>query len=254
MARRDLGRVRAEIRELALFLGTVLKSGDRGAIFAPNRVEWASAALAIQAAGGVMVPIYPASTAEQVGYVASHSDAKVIFVDTPALLGRLLTTWSALGAVERIVLLDDGARRGTRARVAAREGGRTCRAFEEVDASSSRCRDARAHRRRPRPRGPARLRPHDGRRLARSERGHALHERHLGQPEGRPAHAPQRRGERPRLARRATRRSSHEGDVDILWLPMSHIFGFGEMCLGNTLGWTIYLADPASVPRRACPR
>ena len=93
------GTFAAEIRELALFLGTVLKTGDRGAIYAPNRVEWASAALAIQAAGGVMVPIYPASTADQVGYVASHSDAKVIFVDTPALLSRLLTTWSSLGAV-----------------------------------------------------------------------------------------------------------------------------------------------------------
>jgi long-chain acyl-CoA synthetase len=36
-------------------------------------------------------------------------------------------------------------------------------------------------------------------------------------------------------------------DVDVLWLPMSHIFGFGEACLGNTLGWTTYMSDPASV-------
>jgi long-chain acyl-CoA synthetase len=28
---------------------------------------------------------------------------------------------------------------------------------------------------------------------------------------------------------------------------MSHIFGFGEACLGNTLGWTSYLADPVTV-------
>jgi long-chain acyl-CoA synthetase len=27
-----------------------------------------------------------------------------------------------------------------------------------------------------------------------------------------------------------------EGAVDLLWLPMSHIFGFGEACLGNTSG------------------
>ena len=49
-----------------------------------------AAALAIQAAGGVMVPIYPAWTAEQAAYVLAHSDAKVLFVDTPALLGRVL--------------------------------------------------------------------------------------------------------------------------------------------------------------------
>ena len=90
-----------QIRELALFLTTVTKSGDRAAVYAPNRVEWASAALAIQATGGVMVPVYPASTADQLGYVASHSDAKVIFVDTPALLGRIFEAWPALGAVER---------------------------------------------------------------------------------------------------------------------------------------------------------
>ncbi|MEO6418592.1 MAG: AMP-binding protein, partial [Polyangiaceae bacterium] len=44
-----------------------------------------------------------------------------------------------------------------------------------------------------------------------------------------------------------------EGDAeqtDLLWLPMSHIFGLGEMCLGNTLGFTTYLCDPASVLTR----
>ena len=41
-----------------------------------------------------------------------------------------------------------------------------------------------------------------------------------------------------------------EGAVDLLWLPMSHIFGLGEACLGNTLGWTSYLADPATVLAR----
>jgi long-chain acyl-CoA synthetase len=83
------GQFAGQIRELGLFCGTVLSAGDRAAIYAPNRVEWASASLAIQAAAGVMVPVYPASTAEQLSYVVSHSDAKLLFVDTPALLGRV---------------------------------------------------------------------------------------------------------------------------------------------------------------------
>ena len=37
-----------------------------------------------------------------------------------------------------------------------------------------------------------------------------------------------------------------EAMVDILWLPMSHIFGFGEMCLGNTLAFETYMATPAN--------
>jgi long-chain acyl-CoA synthetase len=41
-----------------------------------------------------------------------------------------------------------------------------------------------------------------------------------------------------------------EGMSDLLWLPMSHVFGFGEACLGNTLGWTSTLADPATVLKK----
>jgi long-chain acyl-CoA synthetase len=41
--------------------------------------------------------------------------------------------------------------------------------------------------------------------------------------------------------------SIDERAVDLLWLPFSHIFGFGEACLGNTLGFTSYLCDPQSV-------
>jgi long-chain acyl-CoA synthetase len=38
--------------------------------------------------------------------------------------------------------------------------------------------------------------------------------------------------------------------TDLLWLPFSHIFGLGEACLGNTLGFTTTLADPATVIAR----
>ena len=96
-----------EIREVALFLKPILAKEDRACVLAPNSVAWASAALAIQAATGVIVPIYPASTAEQIAYVASHSDAKMIFVDTALLLSRLYEIWGELGQVQKIVLLSD---------------------------------------------------------------------------------------------------------------------------------------------------
>ena len=89
------GEHAAEIRALSRFIATAgLGVGDRAAIFAANRVEWMSAAMAIQAAGGVMVPVYPSSTAEQAAYVVRHSDAKVLFVDGAALLARVLERWS----------------------------------------------------------------------------------------------------------------------------------------------------------------
>src|SRR5688572_1019156 len=94
------------IRRLALFLSTAeLCPGDRAAIFAPNSVEWISAAMAIQSAGGVMVPVYPANTAPQAAYVVNHSDTKVLFVDTPALLQRVFEAWGEYSQVTHIVTL-----------------------------------------------------------------------------------------------------------------------------------------------------
>ena len=238
------GAFAQEIRELALFLGSVIKGGDRGAVYAPNRVEWASAALAIQAAGGVIVPIYPASTPEGVGYVASHSDAKVIFVDTPALLGRLFTAWSSLENVDRIVMIDDTLD-AARVHQSLRDKGVAVPAFEEVERKLITLTRARAL-------GAARDRE-DPKAFERTMHGVSLDQHGMmlytsgtsGMPKGVP------------LTHRNVAMNGldwmkcngpllDEGGVDVLWLPMSHIFGFGEMCLGNSLGWTSYLSDPAT--------
>jgi long-chain acyl-CoA synthetase len=238
------GAFAQEIRELALFLGSVVKSGERGAVYAPNRVEWASAALAIQAAGGVMVPIYPASTPDQVAYVASHSDAKVIFVDTPALLGRLYETWGALSTVERVVLLDDSLD-PARVHESVRAKGKDIPAFEAMEQKIVSLGRARAI-------GAAKDRE-DPRAFERTMASVSLDQPGLmlytsgtsGNPKGVP------------LTHRNVAVNGldwlkcnapllDETGVDVLWLPMSHIFGFGEMCLGNSLGWTSYLSDPAT--------
>src|ERR1700758_3640064 len=59
-----------QIRDVAMFCAAVgLKSIERACVFAPNRVEWMSAALGIQAASGVIVPVYASNTAEQAAYV-----------------------------------------------------------------------------------------------------------------------------------------------------------------------------------------
>ena len=237
-----------EIRELALFLGGVIKGGDRGAVYAPNRVEWASAALAVQAAGGVIVPIYPASTPEQVGYVASHSDAKVIFVDTPALLGRLVTAWSSLETVDRIVMLDDTLD-AARVHQSLRERGVPVPAFEVVERKLITISRARAL-------GAARDRE-DPKAFERTMHGVSLDQHGMmlytsgtsGMPKGVPlTHRNVAINGLDWL--RCNGPLLDEGGIDVLWLPMSHIFGFGEMCLGNSLGWTSYLSDPATCLKR----
>ena len=98
----------AEVRSVAMFLiGRGHRPGQRAAIFAHNSVQWMSAALGIEAAGMVMVPIYPASTSQQAAYVHDHSDAKVIFVAGRELLGRVFAAWPSFRNAEIVVVLDD---------------------------------------------------------------------------------------------------------------------------------------------------
>lgn len=238
-----------EIRELALFLSARgLKMGERAAIFAANRVEWMSAALAIQAAGGVMVPIYPSSTVEQTGYVVEHSDAKVVFVDGKALLARLLST-GALANVEAIVTLDDQLdAMSVLSELSAklRAAGQEPPSSAEIERKLVRFSDARALGRAQHEADPRAFeRTMDA--VSLDQAGLMLYTSGTsGPPKGVPL-THKNVGVNGRDWLECLAPLVDEGMIDVLWLPMSHIFGFGEACLGNTLGWTSYLADPTTV-------
>jgi long-chain acyl-CoA synthetase len=224
------GEYADEIRAIGMFLLELgLEMGDRSAIFAPNRVEWMSAALGIQASGGAMVPIYPASTSKQAAYVITHSDARVVFVDTPALLARLAEAKDSLGGVEKIVLFDD-----TLPKYPALAD--KCVTWSEAVAIG-RAREARK---------PGELEK-VMERISLDQPGLMLYTSGTsGDPKGVPlTHRNVAVNGRDWLESNAP--VLDEGAVDLLWLPMSHIFGFGEACIGNLLGFTTYMTDPLSV-------
>ena len=233
-----------EIRDLACFLATILEKGDRAAVFAPNSVAWASASLAIQAADGVMVPIYPASTTDQYVYVASHSDARVVFVDNPVLLGRVLEGWSRLPLVEKIVLLDSTldvakVRAGLEGKVtdlpSSDELGQKLLSLAEARkiGAAADAEDPAAFEKRMLG-------------VSLEQPGTMLYTSGTsGNPKGVPL-THNNVGANGADWMRCNGPLIEENMTDILWLPMSHIFGFGEMCLGNILGWTTYLSDPVS--------
>jgi long-chain acyl-CoA synthetase len=243
------GQVADEVRDIALFLASDgHRAPFRGAVFAHNRVEWMSAALGIQTAGGAMVPIYASSTSEQAAYVLGHSDARVVFVDGEDLLRRVLTALPTLPEVQRIVLLDANLD-ALRSLEALRALGRAVPSDAEVAAKVIGWAEARA-------RGAA-VHQSDAQALMRLLDAISLDAPGImlytsgtsGPPKGVPL-THRNVGVNGRDWMQVLAPLLDEGMTDLLWLPMSHVFGFGEACIGNSLGWTSYLADPATVLKR----
>ena len=74
------GEVRAVAKGL---IAANISVGDRIAIMAKTRYEWTVLDFAIWYAGGVSVPIYETSSAEQVEWILADSGAVAIIVETP---------------------------------------------------------------------------------------------------------------------------------------------------------------------------
>ncbi len=82
-----------------------LGSGDRVAILAENRAEWAIADFAALMTGAVVVPIYPTQTADQCVYILRDSETRVLFVSSEAQLHKVFPLLHETH-VEHIVLMD----------------------------------------------------------------------------------------------------------------------------------------------------
>ncbi len=80
--------------------------GDRIAILAENRWEWAVADFACLALGAVDVPIYPTLLAEQIAPLLADSGARVIFVSTQVQYDKVAAV-RASTSLERVVVMDE---------------------------------------------------------------------------------------------------------------------------------------------------
>jgi acyl-CoA synthetase (AMP-forming)/AMP-acid ligase II len=96
------------------FIAAGLRPGERAAIWAPNFWEWVVAALGIQSAGGVLVPLNTRYKAAEAGYILRKSRARVL-----CTLGDFLGTnyadslaGEALPDLERSVVFRGTSKRG----------------------------------------------------------------------------------------------------------------------------------------------
>lgn len=75
-----------QIRETAKgLIAAGVQIGDRVAIMSRTRYEWTILDFAIWFAGGVVVPVYDTSSAEQIDWILNDSSSVGIIVETPAL-------------------------------------------------------------------------------------------------------------------------------------------------------------------------
>jgi len=93
------------VQQFSLGLMTTgLKPGEKAAIFSATCYQWVAADLATISNGAISVPIYPTSSASDVEFIVNNSQSRVIFVQTEALLKRVLAVKDALPNVQKLVL------------------------------------------------------------------------------------------------------------------------------------------------------
>jgi acyl-CoA synthetase (AMP-forming)/AMP-acid ligase II len=112
------GLADASLRAARAFCAAGLERGDRVAIWAPNIYEWVVAAIGLQSAGAVLVPLNTRLKGAEAGYILKKSGARILCAVEEFLGNRYVELLrSALGGVdakhpvaelpdlERIVLL-----------------------------------------------------------------------------------------------------------------------------------------------------
>ncbi len=111
-------RALGDVERMALGLRDLgVGPGDRVALLAETRYEWAIADLAILGLGAITVPIYPTLTAAQVRFILENAETSLAIVSTPAQLAKLHAIAEALPALRTRVSMDatPGARTGDHA-------------------------------------------------------------------------------------------------------------------------------------------
>ncbi|MGF1597116.1 MAG: AMP-dependent synthetase/ligase [Acidimicrobiales bacterium] len=96
-------------RVAAGLLAAGVEPGDRVALMASTRLEWLLFDFAILAAGGVTVPIYDTSSAEQIQWIVSDSGAVLLVVENQTMREAAESIRGDIPGCREILVIDDDA-------------------------------------------------------------------------------------------------------------------------------------------------
>ncbi|MCW2867539.1 MAG: AMP-dependent synthetase, partial [Marmoricola sp.] len=94
-------------RLAAGLLSLGLESEQRVGIAAATRVEWILADLAVMCAGGATTTVYPSTMAEDVAYIVSDSECRVVFAEDAGQVQKLRQHRTELPHLDKVVVIDD---------------------------------------------------------------------------------------------------------------------------------------------------
>ncbi|MGW6933272.1 AMP-dependent synthetase/ligase [Lentzea sp. NPDC054927] len=126
----------AEVSELVLdlasgFVHAGLRAGDRVCVLANTRPEWTAIELAVLAAGGIVVPIYPSSTSEEIAWVVGDSGASIVVAENEAQCVKVEVVAPELPELRTVFTIDPA---GDRPRIAElQDTGRTSPLADQLD-------------------------------------------------------------------------------------------------------------------------
>ncbi len=209
------------------------------AVMANTRLEWGLTGLAVLAAGGTLVPVYPSLRGEPLGHMIRHSDTEVLVVENADHLQSVLEVWrDACSRVHTLVSLEpvDVAR-------VAEGAGVDPAGLERLTVTLAR---AEAVGREKLGASPRRVFER-ATRVSLDETGYLIYTSGTtGRPRGVPL-THRNVGVNGAAWIEVNQGLLRPQDIDLLWLPMSHIFGWGEFCLGNQLDFITYFSHPAKL-------
>ena len=79
---------------------------ERVAIASSTRIEWAYADLANMTAGAATTTIYPTTIADDVAFILSDSDSRVVFAEDGAQVEKLRSIRDQIPGVTKVVVFD----------------------------------------------------------------------------------------------------------------------------------------------------